>query len=111
MFEPVWLCIAFWLAVAHYVADFPLQGDFLAANKGKRWYLMAAHCFIWSGVCGVPLAAFGLLAAWKLAFLFVGHYICDNWKSRQPKDDAHWHLIYFDQSFHAFQLALVALIP
>jgi len=92
----------YWLVIAHYLADFPLQGDFIAANKGKRWYLLAAHCAIWTGIVSMPLALLGGWAWWKIAMLFVGHYLCDRWKARQANGP--WHLIYFDQAFHGLQL-------
>jgi hypothetical protein len=48
----------FWLLVGHAVADYPLQGDFLAKAKNKWlpiagvpwWIAMAAHCAIHAGV-------------------------------------------------------------
>jgi hypothetical protein len=48
----------FWLLVGHSVADYPLQGDFLAKAKNKWasvpgidwWIAMTAHCAIHAGV-------------------------------------------------------------
>jgi hypothetical protein len=51
------MTILFWLLVGHAVADYPLQGDFLAKAKnawlpmaGVPWWIaMAAHCLIHAG--------------------------------------------------------------
>jgi hypothetical protein len=48
----------FWLLVGHAVADYPLQGEFLAKAKnawapvsGVPWWIaMTAHCLIHAGV-------------------------------------------------------------
>jgi hypothetical protein len=65
----------FWLLVGHAVADYPLQGDFLAKAKNMTapitgvpwWIAMSAHCLIHSGAVmlvthQIPLAIaeFGL---------------------------------------------------
>ena len=60
------------LTLAHYLADYPLQGDFLSTMKGKFKYLMFCHCLIWTGCVAVGLEYFGLFEWWKIAFLFVG---------------------------------------
>ncbi len=51
------MTVLFWLLVGHAVADYPLQGDFLAKAKnawlplaGVPWWIaMAAHCAIHAG--------------------------------------------------------------
>lgn len=41
-----------WLLFAHYVLDYPLQGDFLAKTKGENFYSLFAHSMIYSlGIC------------------------------------------------------------
>jgi hypothetical protein len=96
--------LLFWLCWAHFVADFPLQGDFLAMGKGKHWYLMLVHCAIWTGSCCIPLVVFDAFAWWKVGMFFVGHVVCDFWKCGWPRDEAHWWTMYPDQLFHATQL-------
>ncbi len=36
-----------WILFAHYIGDYPLQGDFLATTKGKYIYSLFAHSFIY----------------------------------------------------------------
>ena len=85
---------------AHYIADFPLQGDFVAQMKGKRLYILFAHVTIYASVVSAVLFYFGRYADWKFGVILVTHMLIDWWKSQQPRDDAHWHLIYYDQAGH-----------
>ncbi len=101
--------IIWFLIVAHYIGDFPMQGEFVAMNKGKYWYIMLAHCIIWAGSISTVLAIFGLFTPWKIAFLIVGHYVMDLWKSRQPYTPENWWKIYPDQCWHVIQCLVVGL--
>jgi hypothetical protein len=109
MFEECGMKLIFWLIIAHYVSDFALQSNWIAQNKGKLWYVLMSHCIIWTGICCIPLELFGSFAWWKPVFLFIGHFLSDRWKARQPNDDAHWHLIYYDQAIHGLQLLIVGV--
>lgn len=41
-----------WLLFAHYILDYPLQGDFLAKTKGENFYSLFVHSTIYSlGIC------------------------------------------------------------
>jgi hypothetical protein len=40
--------IVFIMLGLHCLADYPLQGDFLAKFKGSNWIAMIAHCAIWT---------------------------------------------------------------
>lgn len=70
----------FTFLVLHAIADYPLQGDFLATFKGKNWIAMIAHCLIWSGLIYFGLQFFGVAELWHIPFLFFGHLIIDKWK-------------------------------
>lgn len=96
-----------WLIFAHFVGDVALQSRFQMENKGKFWYWMLAHCIIWAAMICIALEYLGLLELWKVLFLVGGHYICDTWKSRQPKTMGHWWKIYPDQAWHLIQCAIV----
>lgn len=86
---PTWLCAAqmlFALMIGHAVADYPLQGEFLAMCKNRRFlvrlkdparppelwlYCMAAHCLIHAGAVwvitgSVVLGAVELALHWAL---------------------------------------------
>lgn len=71
-----------WMLIGHAVADFPLQGDWLAKAKNPTLDLvpgeviwpgaLAAHCAIHAGA--VKLAT----GSWMLAlFEFIAHFIID----------------------------------
>lgn len=95
----------------HFVADFPLQGDFLANNKGKYDYLLLVHSAIWAGTISIGLYLTGDFALWKAAFLLVGHFLIDRWKARK-KDKTHaltWDL-WLDQLLHMVQIWYVTML-
>lgn len=96
------------LLLAHYVADFPLQGDFLGTMKGKYDYLLFAHVVIWSGVISLALVYLGIYTIYKLLFLFIGHFVIDRWKARKEnKENALTWDLWIDQSLHVVQLIIV----
>lgn len=82
----------------HFIADFPLQGSFIADMKGKRLYILFAHAFIYAFAISIGLAYLGAYADWKMAVILITHMAIDKWKSSQ--DEAHWNLIYIDQALH-----------
>ena len=61
----------------HIIGDHVLQLDHIAHTKGKSWYHLLVHCFLYS----VPFyAVYGY--AWKLWILLVSHIIVDALKAR-----------------------------
>ncbi len=118
------------LVAAHYLADFPLQGDHIAKNKGKVFFeligfhCLTAHAFIQA--CTVAVAAAALGYNWLLPFLAVGvtHWVLDFCKSWQgfdgnlhltkgartgPQEYGLWG-INIDQALHMAVLLVVALV-
>jgi len=97
------------LQFANYIGDYPLQGDFLGVYKSKYEYLLFVHCFIWSGTISLVLFQLGIFEWWKLAFLFIVHYIVDRWKCRHPKNKelGLTKLLWIDQSIHVIQMIVV----
>lgn len=95
-----------WLIFAHFIGDFALQKEWVALNKGKVFYIMFAHCVIWTACICVALQYLGLFAQWKVAFLLIGHGICDKWKGDNTKDFPTWHF-YVDQLWHLIQCEIV----
>lgn len=102
----------FFLTVAHYIADYPMQGDFLGTMKGKLKYLMFCHCLIWTGIVAGALEHYGLFAWWKVGFLFVGHILIDTWKATHPLKEKYGltRLLWVDQALHFVQILVVALV-
>lgn len=91
----------------HCVADYPLQGDFLAKFKGSNWIAMIAHCAIWSGLIYFSLMYFNLEKSWSFPFLFLGHLLIDKWKCLRSGNgmELTWDLL-IDQLLHFAQIAV-----
>lgn len=101
---PIWLVLA--VIGTHFVGDFILQSDWMAANKSKRNSVLALHagiysaCFLWLG----PIYA---------GLNFVGHFLTDwvtsRWTSRLYKaGKRHWFFVVIglDQVAHYTALLL-----
>lgn len=95
-----------WLVFAHFLGDFPLQGGYLALNKGKDPYLMLAHSVIWAGCIALALNVATSVSAFQFAFLVLGHYAIDTWKARFG-GGKRW-AFYVDQALHGLQLLIVS---
>jgi hypothetical protein len=90
-----------WVILAHYVADYPLQGDFLAQTKGKYWYSLLVHSVIYGLTIALCFKLLGLFALWKVAVLIVSHIIIDYKKATaKNKEKALTSYLYIDQSLH-----------
>jgi len=102
--------IFFAAIVAHYIADYPLQGAFLSEMKGKLDYILFCHVIIWTGCVCAVLGYFGIFAWWKVAFLSVGHFIIDRWKARKSdKINALKKDLWIDQFLHFIQIVIVVV--
>lgn len=97
------------LTVLHYIADYPLQGEFLGVQKSNYTYLLFVHCVIWTGVVSFGMAYLGIFAYWKVIFLFIGHFVIDYWKCKHPnnKEIGLTKLLWIDQFLHFIQLVFV----
>lgn len=105
------LTTLFAATIAHYIGDYPLQGDFLANFKGKLDYILFCHAIIWTGCVCAALGYFGAFAWWKAAFLLVGHFAIDRWKARkEDKTNALTFDLWKDQALHFAQLILVTVV-
>ena len=100
----------FWfLIIAHMFADMALQPSFFAKKKAERPGIMLFHTMMVTGAVSIPIFIFGTLTYPIIAFLIVTHFIIDSWKSRVPKDDAHFYAIYLDQGLHFVCMILGAV--
>jgi len=94
----------------HALADYPLQGDFLAQFKGKNWIAMVAHCLIWSLCIYCGLWLYGVTKEWHLPFLFFGHMAIDKWKcSRSGNGKELGSDLLIDQLAHFIQIMVCFL--
>jgi hypothetical protein len=78
-----------WLVLAHLVADFVLQNDWIALNKGNGnrtgWAALGTHGFH-VGLCLVPVIfAFGVPGVVYVAVVVVTHMAVDRWKVRATR--------------------------
>ncbi len=97
----------FLLATLHCVADYPLQGDFLANFKGKNNFILFVHSIIWSGVLWSGLFFLGRESVLIFPFLLIGHFFIDKWKcNRVDKSKALTTDLYIDQFLHMVQIAI-----
>lgn len=103
--------IVLWVILAHYIADYPLQGDFLAQTKGKYFYSLLAHSLIYSLIIMIPLTMMGKPELWRLLVILFSHMIIDYKKATaKNKDKALTTYLYIDQALHISINLLLAFI-
>ena len=77
------------LFALHCIGDYPLQGDFIAVNKGKNRYVLCVHCAIYTLCILVGFLVIALIEGYKIEFgpvisavviLFLTHMLIDKWK-------------------------------
>lgn len=95
------------MVTLHTIADYPLQGDFLANIKGKNFFLLYVHAFMWAGVIYFGLRYLGMASPWEFGALFVVHAAIDKWKCSMPdKSKSLTTYLYIDQALHLVQILL-----
>lgn len=95
----------------HALADYPLQGDFLATFKGKNIIAMVAHCLIWAGVIFLGMKYYGHAEWYTFPFLFLGHWAIDKWKcSRAGNGKELTTDLAIDQMLHFAQIAFCVAV-
>lgn len=90
----------FLLIFGHVLADFPLQGDFLAKYKnlnfirnaaleGPWWLVMSSHCYIHAAIVGLLTGSYlcGIVE-------FISHFVIDTMKTKK------WISFGLDQALH-----------
>ncbi len=96
------------LQALNFIADYPLQGEFLATMKAKNLYLLFVHCFIWTGVVCIGLEILGVFAIWKFIFLLSGHFLIDLIKAKAKNKERSLALyLWIDQLAHFCQIIFV----
>lgn len=100
-----------WVLLAHYIADYPLQCDFLAQTKGKYWYSLLAHSIIYGLTIALCFKLIGVFAIWKVIVLVGSHIIIDYKKATaKNKDKALTTYLYIDQILHLIINIILLLI-
>lgn len=104
----------FWLLFAHLLADYPLQGDFLANMKGKNAIVLFSHAGIWTGCIMLGLTLTGHHPEMWMGFnLFTVHTVADLLKARKlawyKRMDALKGGLLVDQLIHVAQIITALL--
>lgn len=94
-----------YMLFAHYLLDYPLQGEFLATTKGKYWYSCLAHSTIYGlgmtillSVLYKPVSIISVLVAVNL---IGSHFVIDAIKAKAlNKEKALTTYLYIDQLLH-----------
>lgn len=100
------------LIFAHLLADYPLQGEFLATTKGKNIMSLVSHAGIWTGtiLVAVHLLGYGVNVV-DVATLFVVHAIADYLKAKPigiyKRMDGLKGGLLLDQSIHLIQILIL----
>lgn len=99
----------FILLFAHLLADYPLQGEFLAKMKGKNIILLSTHAGIWTGTVLTAAYLIGYsVDMWDVLILFVVHAVADYMKARPlgiyKRLDPLTSALALDQSIHVAQI-------
>lgn len=99
------------LMFAHLLADYPLQGEFLANMKGKNHILLISHAGIWTGCIAIAGYLLGFDVGYlDIVLLFVIHTIADHLKAANKfwykKLDALKGGLLSDQLIHIGQILL-----
>lgn len=102
------------LVFAHLLADYPLQGEFLANFKGKNHIILATHAGIWTGVILVATHLLDFtVTVFDAVWLFIVHAIADYLKARSigiyKKLDALKGGLLLDQAIHVAQIIILML--
>jgi hypothetical protein len=72
------------LLFAHLIADYPLQGEFLANMKGKNLIVLFSHAGIWTGCIAIAGYLLGYDVGYMdIAFLFIVHALLDYQKANK----------------------------
>ncbi|MGR6546298.1 DUF3307 domain-containing protein [Paenibacillus tundrae] len=103
------------LIFAHLLADYPLQGEFLATMKGKNLIVLVSHAGIWTGTILVAMHLMGYdVTIWDVLTLFVVHAVADYAKAKpigfyKRLDPLKGGLL-IDQGIHLVQLVVLLAI-
>ena len=90
-----------WILLIHFIADYPLQGDFLAQTKGKNFYSLFVHSMIYSLMMLICLEIFGSRSFFNFPVLLISHMAIDYIKANaKNKERALKEYLYIDQALH-----------
>jgi hypothetical protein len=98
------------LVLAHYLADFPLQGSYLATEKRHNLYALLAHGAIYGLAVSLALKLLGYSFDYQIAAFLIGSHIFIDYMKISV--DRFYHArfnLWVDQALHLFILYAVYL--
>jgi Protein of unknown function (DUF3307) len=100
------------LIFAHLIADYPLQGEFLATMKGRNLIVLFSHAGIWTGTILTAVYLIGYdVTIFDVISLFVVHAVADYCKAKPigiyTKLDSLKGGLLLDQSIHLAQIIVL----
>lgn len=100
------------LIFAHLLADYPLQGEFLATMKGKNHILLVSHAGIWTGCICTALWLMGIpVGLFDVVWLFLVHAVADYMKAKPlgfyKRLDPLGKGLFIDQMIHVAQILIL----
>lgn len=103
------------LVFAHLLGDYPLQGQFLAEQKGNNPILLVTHAVIWTGTIALAGHLLGFnVDLVDVTVLFTVHVIADGLKATgklgYAKMDALKGGLLVDQGIHIVQILVFILM-
>lgn len=102
------------LIFAHLLADYPLQGEFLATMKGKNVIVLVSHAGIWTGCIALAGHFLGMdIGILDVFVLFTVHAIADYLKAANKlwykKLDSLKGGLLCDQLIHIIQILVLII--
>lgn len=99
---------------AHLLADYPLQGEYLATTKGENFISLFSHCGIWTGAICTALSLLGYkVNLFDVSWLFVVHMIADYAKAKPigfyKKLNPSGIGLAIDQMIHVIQIVILLI--
>lgn len=103
------------LLFAHLLADYPLQGDFLAKMKGENVIVLISHAGIWTGCIAIAGYLIGFDVNYiDVSLLFFVHAIADYLKANSKlwykNLDALKCGLLSDQLIHVIQIVVFVIM-
>ena len=102
-----------YLLALHFLGDWPLQSDWMAARKLDEPLVRLAHVAVYTAV----VSSVVVITPWSTtgrvlfaALVAVTHFIIDSQRWKEPVEGFESRPIWFDQAYHIITLAAVVAI-
>lgn len=104
--------LIFLLISAHIFGDYVFQNEYIATTKGKNYYHLFVHCFIYTFCFWCVFFSFNKVELTLLLFVFVSHFIIDFLKCRLNEKNSDKSRVYYaiDQLLHYLVIAILVCL-